>query len=394
MTTTESPSEKTARRQPRRRGRWVIAALIALALAATGLFIRGRAFMQLAKATKEGAIPTVAIATPQTGPAVEEIILPGNVQSLFDARIRARVQGFVRDWRYDIGARVKAGEVLATVEAPELDQQLQQAKGELTRAEAEVNLAKLTSKRWSALRASTAVSQQSADEKSGDYQAKQAAVDAARANVERLRALTSYLQITAPFAGVVTARNVDIGALVGPDNKQELFSVADIHQVRIYVGVPQAYAASVKTGLIAELKLAQFPTRLFAAKVLTTSNAIAENSRSLLVQLLADNPDGLLLPGSYAEVHFKLPGRPGVRRIPAAAIFFQMNALAVATVDADSKVTIEPITIVRDLGTTIEISSGPSPGDRIILNPPQSLRDGDTVRIAEGQASAAAAGAQ
>ena len=393
MTTTERQSEKTAPREPRLKRRLAIAALVALALAAAGVFIRNKDFKQLAEATKEGAIPTVAVGAPQAGPAVEEIILPGNVQSFFDARIRARVQGFVRDWRYDIGAKVKAGDVLATVEAPELDQQLQQAKGELSRAEAEVNLAKLTSKRWSALRASTAVSQQSADEKSGDYQAKVAATEAARANVERLRALTGYLQITSPFAGVVTARNVDIGALVGPDNKLELFSVADIHQVRIYVGVPQAYAASIKLGMIAELKLAQFPTRLFTAKVLTTSNAIAENSRSLLVQLIADNPEGLLLPGSYAEVHFKLPGRPGVRRIPASAVFFQENALAVATVGADSKVAIKPITIVRDLGATIEISSGPALSDRIILNPPQSLSDGDEVRIAENQPSAKA-GAQ
>jgi RND family efflux transporter MFP subunit len=390
MTTTEKQSEKKTPRGSRLKTGLALAALLALALAAAGVFIRSKDFKQLVEATKQGAIPTVAVVTPQPGPAVEEIILPGNVQSFFDARIRARVQGYVRDWKYDIGARVKAGEVLATVEAPDLDQQLQQAKGELTRSEAELALAKITTQRWSALRASTAVSQQSADEKSGEYAARVAATEAARANVDRLRALTGFLQITAPFAGVVTARNVDIGALVGPDNKQELFSVADIHQVRIYVGVPQAYAASIKIGMIADLKLAQFPTRLFTARVLTTANAIAESSRSLLVQLLADNPEGLLLPGSYAEVHFKLPGRAGVRRIPAAAVFFQRNALAVAIVGADSKVTIKPITIVRDLGTTIEISSGPSLSDRIILNPPQSLSDGDEVRIAESQPSAKA----
>ena len=388
MTTTEKQNEKTAPREPRLKRRLAVAALVALALAAAGVFIRSRDFKQLAEATKQGAIPTVAVVTPQPGPAVEEIILPGNVQSFYDARIRARVQGYVRDWKYDIGARVKAGEVLATVDAPDLDQELQRAKGDLTRAEAELALAKITTKRWSALRASTAVSQQSADEKSGEYDAKVAATEAARANVERLRALTGFLQITSPFAGVVTVRNVDIGYLVGPDLKQELFAVADIHQVRIYVGVPQAYAASIKIGMVAELKLAQFPTRLFTAKVLTTANAIAENSRSLLVQLLADNPEGLLLPGSYAEVHFKLPGRPGVRRIPASVIFFQNNALAVATVGAESKVTIKPITIVRDLGTVIEVSSGPSLSDRMIINPPQTLSDGDEVQIAERQAGA------
>ncbi len=368
----------------------MLATLVALAVAAAGVFSRNKDLRQLTEATKQGAIPAVAVVTPQPGPALEEIILPGNIQSFFDARIRARVQGYVRDWKYDIGARVKAGEVLATVEAPELDQQLQQAKGELARSEAELALAKITTQRWSSLRASTAVSQQSADEKSGEYNARVAATEAARANVDRLKALTGFLQITAPFAGVVTARNVDIGALVGPDNKQELFSVADIHQVRIYVGVPQTFAASIKIGMIAELKLAQFPTRPFTAKVLTTANAIAENSRSLLVQLIADNPEGLLLPGSYAEVHFKLPGRPGVRRIPAPAVFFQRNELAVATVGADNRVTIKPITIVRDLGTTIEISSGPSLDDRMILNPPQSLSDGDEVRIAQSQPSAKA----
>ncbi len=393
MTTTEKQSEKTALQKSRLKLGFVIAALVAAAIAAAGVFVRNKGFRDLAEATKEGAIPTVAVVTPQPGPAVEEIILPGNVQAFFDARIRARVQGFVRDWKYDIGARVKEGEALATVEAPDLDQQLQQAKGDLTRAEAELNLAKLTSKRWSALRASTAVSQQSADEKSGDFQAKEAAVAAARANVERLRALTGYLQITAPFAGVVTARNVDIGDLVGPDRKQELFSVADIHQVRIYVGVPQAFAAEIRVGMVAELKLAQFPTRLFTAKVLTTSNAIAEDSRSLLVQLIADNPAGLLLPGSYAETHFKLPGRPGVLRIPANVVFFQNNRLAVATVGPDGKVTIKPITIVRDLGTTIEISSGPALGDRMIANPSQTLSDGDEVRIDERRADAKA-GAQ
>ena len=389
MTTTKNQSESAAP-QGRLKSRLVLAALVALALATAGVLVRSKDFRQLAEATKQGAVPVVAVVTPQSGPAVEEVILPGNVQSFFDARIRARVQGFVRDWKYDIGARVKAGDVLATVEAPDLDQQLQQAKGQLARAEAELALAKITTQRWSALRASTAVSQQSADEKNGEYNARVAATEAARANVDRLKALTGFLQITAPFAGVVTARNVDIGALVGPDNKQELFSVADIHQVRIYVGVPQAYAASINIGAIAELKLAQFPTQLFTAKVLTTSNAIAEDSRSLLVQLLADNPEGSLLPGSYAEVHFKLPGRAGVRRIPAAAVFFQRNTLAVATVGAENRVTIKPITIVRDLGTTIEISSGPSLNDRMILNPPQSLSDGDEVRIAESQPSAKA----
>ena len=386
MTASEKSAEASAPSGSRLRRRFVLAALAAIALAAAGIYVRAVESARLAEATKAGAAPAVAIATPQQGPGIEDLVLPGNVQAFFDARIRSRVQGYIRDWRYDIGARVKAGDVLATVEAPDLDQQLQQAKGELTRAEAEVNLARLTSKRWSALRSSTAVSQQSADVKSGDYEAKAAAAEAARANVDRLKALTGFLQITSPFAGVVTARNVDIGALVGPDIKVELFSVADIHQVRVYVSVPQAFAAEIKIGMHAELKLAQFPNRLFEAKVLTTSNAIAEKSRTLLVQLLADNPDGALLPGSYAEVHFKLPGRPGVLRIPAAAIFYKGNKLAVATVGAVDRVTIKPIEIARDLGKELEVSAGLSPTDRMILNPPQTLSDGDEVRLAPAKA--------
>ncbi|CAN2535478.1 Multidrug+resistance+protein+MdtE [Methylocapsa aurea] len=328
-------------------------------------------------------MPSVALVAPSAGPGLQDVVLPSNVQSFYDARIRSRVQGYIRDWKYDIGAKVKAGDVLATIEAPDLDQQLQQAKGELARAEAVVDLAKLTSKRWSALRSSTAVSQQSADEKSGDYSAKVAAAQAARANVERLKALQSYLQITAPFAGVVTARNVDIGALVGPEMAMELFSVADIHKMRVYVGAPQAYAASIKIGMKAQLKLPQYPDRMFDAVVETTSNAIAEKSRTLLVQLLADNRDGALLPGSYADVHFKLPGRPGVLRIPAAAIFFHGNKLAVATVIGGNKVKIKPIDVARDMGKEIEVAGGLSPDDRLILNPPQTLSDGDEVRIAE-----------
>lgn len=390
MTTPEKPDETPIISSAQLKRRFVIAAMVALLLAIGGILIRSLGATKLAEATKRGAIPAVALVKPQSGPGVEEVVLPGNIQSFYDARIRSRVQGYVRNWKYDIGAEVKAGDVLATIEAPDLDQRLQQAKGELTRAEAEVNLAKLTSKRWAALRASTAVSQQSADEKSGDYAARLATAEAARANVEKLKALQAYLQITAPFSGIITARNVDIGALVGPDMATELFSVADIHQVRVYVEMPQAYAAAIKVGMKAELRLPQYPDQVFGATVLTTSKAITEKSRTLLVQLLAANPDGALLPGSYAEVHFKLPGRPGVFRIPAAAIFYRGGRLAVATVSGDDNVTIKPLEIARDLGKEVEVSRGLSQDDRMILNPPQTLIDGDKVRLTEALASAQA----
>jgi RND family efflux transporter MFP subunit len=386
MATEQNNDKLPAPRSGRLKRRFTIAALVAVVLAATGVVLRNLDAARLAETTKEQAIPTVATTQPSVGPGEEEVVLPGNIQAFFDARIRARVPGYVRDWKYDIGAKVKEGDVLATVEAPELDRQLQQAEGELLRVDAEAQLAKITAKRWSALRSSTAVSQQSADEKSGDLAAKVAAADAAHANVQRLKALQGFLQIVAPFSGVVTTRNVDIGALVGPDLKQELFSVADIHQVRVYVGTPQAFASSIKVGMRAELKLPQYPTRVFEAKVLTTSNAIAERSRTLLVQLLADNPDGVLLPGSYTETHFKLPGRPGVLRIPATAILYNAATLNVAKVGADRRVVITPIEIARDLGSVIEVSSGVAQGDRLILNPPQTLHEGDEVRLAEPKA--------
>jgi RND family efflux transporter MFP subunit len=393
MTTLTKPEKEAILSPSQLKRRFIIAAVVALVVAVGGIVIRELSSERLAESTKERAIPAVALVTPRPGPGVEEIVLPGNIQSFYDARIRSRVQGYVRDWKYDIGAEVKAGDVLATIEAPDLDERLQQARGELNRAEAEVSLAKLTSKRWTALRASTAVSQQSADEKSGDYAARLAAAEAARANVERLKALQAYLRITAPFTGVVTTRNIDIGALVGPETATELFTVADTHQVRVYVGTPQAYAAAIKVGMKVELKLSQYPDRVFSATVLTTSKSITEKSRTLLVQLLADNADGALLPGSYTEVHFKLPGHPSVLRIPAAAIFFRDHKLAVATVRGDNKVTIKPLEIDRDLGKEVEVSKGLSPDDRMIINPPQTLNDDDEVRLT-GVLASAKAGAE
>jgi RND family efflux transporter MFP subunit len=386
MTTEQKDDESRAPASSKLERRFMIAALVAALLAATGAVLRTLDAAMLAETTKEQAVPSVATAEPTAGPGEEEVVLPGNIQAFFDARIRARVPGYVRDWKYDIGAKVKEGDILATVEAPELDRQLQQAANELLRADAEAKLASITAKRWSALRFSTAVSQQSADEKSGDFAAKAAAADAAHANVQRLQALQGFLQIVAPFDGVVTVRTVDIGDLVGPERAQELFSVADIHKVRIYVGTPQVYAAAIKVGMKAQLKLPQFPTRAFEAKVLTTSNAIAERSRTLLVQLLADNPEGVLLPGSYAEVHFKLPGRPGVLRVPATAILYRDNRLNVAKVGPNQRVVITPIKIARDLGTVIEASAGVAQGDRLILNPPQTLHEGDAVRPEEPKA--------
>lgn len=361
-----------------------LVAVLAIAFAVFGIISRKASDVRLEQWTQAQAIPTVKVISPKRGSSGQELVLPGDVQAYFEAPIHARVSGYVKMWYHDIGARVRDGEVLASIDTPELDQQLEQAKHELLKAEARLQLAKLTSKRWQALRASVAVSQQSADEKAGDVDAKAAEVAAARANVERLKAFEGFKQIVAPFAGVVTARKVDVGALVqgANDNGQELFSVADIHQMRVYVSAPQIFASQLRPGMKAAVRLPQYPKRSFEAKLATTSNAISQKSRTLLVELLADNPDGMLWPGSYAEVHFKLPDNPQALRAPASALLFRGDHVKLATLGTDDKVVLKRIEIDRDLGSEVEIASGIDPSERIIDNPSDSISDGDVVRIA------------
>lgn len=380
------PNDETAVPRPQaialKMKRWLfIAGVVAIVLAAAGMISRGIKAARLAELTTEQSIATVEVVLPSSGKGAQELVLPGDIAAFTEAQIRARVNGYIREWKYDIGAHVKAGETLATIDAPELEQQLQQAKDEQAKAEANVQLAKLTSKRWAALRASTAVSQQSVDEKSGDFNAKMAEAAAARANVERLKALQGFTRVTAPFSGVVTQRNIDLGVLVGPGDNRELFDLADIHVVRVFVRAPQAFVAQLHIGANATLKLPQFPNRIFAAKLNSTSNAIAEKSRTLLAQLLAINADGALLPGAYAEVHFKLPADARLPRVPANAILYRDNGLNVATVGADRKVAIKPIEVARDLGVEIEVLSGISTTDRIIVNPSDIIANGDIVRL-------------
>ncbi len=273
---------KSAKAAAAWRRRTAFSSLLALAVAVGGILIRGRDATRLAEWTQQQAMVNVETTTPQVGGAERELVLPGDMQPLFDARIRARVSGYIRDWKYDIGAHVKAGDVLATIDAPDLESQLQQAKNEVTRADAELALAKLTSKRWSALRASTAVSQQSVDEKSGDYAAKSAAAAAARSNFDRLKALQGFTQIVAPFSGVVTARSVDIGVLVSPDRAQEMFRVADIHRIRIYVSTPQSFSAEIVNGLTANSKTAAIPQPRVRGESGDDVEVDTEKSRSLL----------------------------------------------------------------------------------------------------------------
>ena len=380
----------------RRARRWLIGlALFALALAIWGVLARRAREAELTKLTLEAATPTVELVTPQVSTAVQELILPANVEAFYDAPIYARVNGYLKSWAHDIGDHVKAGEVLAVIDAPDLEQQVEQAKGELGLSVAQAGLAGITAKRWTALRDQKAVSLQSTDEKTHDLSAKTSAEVAAKANLEHLNALKSFLTLLAPFDGVVTARNTDIGALVDAGvGKRDLFRVADIHAMRVYTSVPQAYAAKMKMGLSARLLLPQYPGREFEAKVIANANAITLNSRTLLVQLLAENRDGALMPGAFAQIRFQLPPEGAPLSVPASALIFLNAKPQVATLDNQNRVRLKTITIARDLGTTLEVSAGLTPQDRLIKSPWQSIRDGDVVRVKGEQDEKDAQGAE
>jgi RND family efflux transporter MFP subunit len=320
---------------------------------------------------------------PETG--VRHLILPGDVEAFYQTPIYARVSGYLKMWDKDIGAQVKAGDLLAVIETPDLDQQVMQAKASLASAQADLTLAEITARRWKALLASNSVSQQTADEKSGHALAAAGQVQAARANLDRLNALESFKRIVAPFDGVVTARRTDVGALInaGSGTGPELFAVADVHEMRIYVRVPQAQSASIQPGMQASLRLPQYPGRAIPATVVTTSGAVDMASRTMLVELRADNRDGSLLPGTYADVDFELRRDHGVLELPSSALIFQAAGLQVAVVDGRGKVALRDVKIGRDMGSKVEIVAGLAASDSVIDNPPDSLSPDETVRIAD-----------
>jgi RND family efflux transporter MFP subunit len=376
------PFPQSDRPSPRRlRAVGILALVVAVTLALGGIALRINARTALKARTEASAIPTVSVVDPAPGESHEQLVLPGNVQAYFDAPIYARVSGYLKKWYLDIGAHVKSGELLAEIETPELDQQLRQAEADLATAKAKEKLAEITAKRWQGMLASDSVSKQEADEKNGDFEAKAATVLAERANVERLQALASFKRIVAPFDGVVTARRTDIGALInaGSSSGSELFRVADTHKLRVYVQVPQTYSAEVEQGMHAQLHFPEQPDRSFPATVVGTSEAINESSRSLLVQLEAENPNGKLIAGSYAEVHFDLPPTPGVLQLPVTALLFRQHGLKVATLGADGRVALKNIKIGRDMGTRVEVIAGLTAADRVIDSPPDWIAQGDQV---------------
>ena len=368
--------------------RWLLlcgaaALAIAGAIAVDGVIDRANCARALVQWTDERAIPTVALAKLARDAGVRDLTLPGAIQAYNKASIYARVSGYLKSWQEDIGAHVKVGQLLATIDAPDLDQQLAQAKADLATAAANANLAATTAKRWNALIKSQWVSQQAADDKNGGAAATKAAMDAASANVKRLEAMESFKNIVAPFDGVVTARKTDIGALIDVGSAgKELFEVSDLHKVRIYVQVPQAFSTEVRAGVKATFDLPQYAGRSFDATVVSISEAMDANSRSMLVELQADNADGSLFAGAYCQVHFQLPGDPNVLRIPATALATVDHGAQVAVLGLDNKVTLKPVKLGRDFGDSVEVVDGLSLTDKVIDSPPETLRNGDQVQMA------------
>jgi len=360
------------------------AAGLVLLVAAIGVGARLLEAKQAGAWSDARAIPTVKVATPRASGADDGVSLPGQLQAYNTAPIYPRVSGYVRAWLVDIGATVRAGQTLALIDTPELDQDIARARADLESATANERLSRLTANRWKDMLASDAVSHQEADEKAGDLAAKVAAGDAARANLQRLLALKAFARITAPFDGVVTARNIDVGDLVNAGAggaSQALFTVSNISRIRAYVQAPQAMSAAIRPGLTATLTLPEYPGRTFLARYVTGSGAIGEQSGALLVELSADNPDGALKPGAYADVKLQLPALKGGLRLPSTVLIYRSGGAQVAVVDSASRVVLRDVKIARDLGSVIELASGVSTGDRVVDSPPDSLQSGDLVRV-------------
>jgi RND family efflux transporter MFP subunit len=368
----------------------IIGGVAAIVIVGWGVLARARAEGDMQASADERAIPVVRAVSPTVAGGGEPLQLPGQLQAYNEAPIYARVSGYIRNWDQDIGARVKQGQLLAMIDAPELDQQLAEAKANLATAEANQKLAQVTSRRFNDLVGDDAVSRQDADEKSSDYAAKSSVVQAAQANVDRLQALEAFKRIVAPFDGVVTVRNANIGALVnaGAAAGSALFSVADVHKLRFYVQAPQADSAAIHPGMTAALTLPQFPGRTFQAQVVSDAGAVNGQSGTLLVELQVDNPDSALKPGDYAEARIAVGGQSGQVMVPASSLIFRRQGLQVAVLDGDH-VRLRSVTVARDDGGQVALASGVGPADKVIDSPPDSLEDGDKVRLAQGTGHAA-----
>ena len=363
-----------------------VTSVVIPALLVSGIWSRVRARTTLKAETAQVALTAVSVVSPKQTAPTQELILPGNMQPFITSPIYARTNGYLRKWYVDIGAHVKQGQLLAVIETPEVDQQLQQARSNLLTAQANLELASITKTRYLGLLKSNAVSQQDADNAVGTYNANKAIVEADQAAVDQYTALVSFEKIYAPFDGIVTARNTDIGDLINSGSaagvKTDLFHIAQPGKLRVYVNVPEEYSQGVKVGMAADLGLAEFPGRKFQGKLVRTADAITVTTRTLLVEIDVDNPTGALLTGSYAEVHLKVPEHKSTLILPVNALIFRSEGLRVAIVK-EGKVALTAVTPGHDFGDRIEIVAGLTPDDQVIINPPDSIVSGQAVQIVQ-----------
>ena len=369
----------------------LVAGIAAVLVVVTGIRAREDSDAKLKEWTDNQAIPTVAVILPDAKALSATLDLPGRLEAYYRAPIFARVSGYLKGWSADIGAKVKAGQVIAEIEAPDLDQQLLQARADLASAEASAKLSEATLNRRKTLIASNFVSMQEIDERTADLSNKNGTVKADQANVERLEALAGYKKITVPFDGIVTSRDTDVGALInaGGTSGPAMFVISDIKKLRVYVNVPQSYVPTIKIGATAVITVPDYPSRTFQATVEASSKSVDVSSGTTRMQLGLDNSSGELMPGAYANVRMSLV-RDGVPlHIPASALIFNQNGLRVATVGPDDKVQFKTVTIARDLGRDIELASGIAPDDRIIVAPPDGIADGDQVHVVGSSATKA-----
>ncbi|HML16592.1 MAG TPA: efflux RND transporter periplasmic adaptor subunit [Bryobacteraceae bacterium] len=358
-----------------------LALLLAGSVVIRGINSRIRAAAVVKQETLDLAVPSVAVAHPKMGSMKDEVVLPGNIQAFVDAPIYARTNGYLKKWYTDIGTRVKSGELIAEIESPEVDQQLQQARNTLATSQANLKLAEINQDRYQALWKLDSCSKQDLDNAVATYQADKATVAAGAANVKYYEQLVAFEKVTAPFDGVITARNTDVGQLINAGiagSPQELFHISAINRLRIFVSVPQIYSRSAVAGVAADVTLTEFPGRRFTGKVARTSESIDAATRTLLTEVDVDNPTGQLLPGAFAEVHLKLnEGSPAIV-VPVTALIFRAQGLQIAVVRGD-KADLVNVSLGRDFGTEVEITAGITPQDWIIINPPDSLTSGAAV---------------
>lgn len=393
----------------------IVLAIVAVLVAIGGIIPRVRARSVLRDQTDKAAVPTVAATTAQNGQPTRELVLPGTIQAFVDAPIYARTNGYVRSWSHDIGTHVRKGELLAVIETPELDQQVKQAEADVTTTEANLHLAQITAQRYQGLISSDAVSKQSTDNANYASKAQQATLASAKANLAHLQELQSFERVYAPFDGVVTARNTDVGQLVDSGSSggtgsasaysgnssmgsgttpRELFHISSIRVLRIFINVPEQYVPDAKPGVTTNLTVSEFPGRTFPGKIVRTANAIDLSTRTLMVEVDIDNHKGELLPGAYAQVHLKLPMDHPALIIPVSALLFRAEGLRVVTLDDNDRAQLVPLTLGRDWGTKVEVLNGLQPGQRIIDSPPDSIVNGEQVRVVSGAKTHIAGGGQ